>query len=156
MSHPRKKTWSIFNHCYLLHFYHFVIYSALRYGRQKLFLWRGMPGDGSLCTSTPHKMMQDVGVDKLSKVFNFIYFCIGGCNSLFIFHCKYPLVSTQIIQRYDQTELPKVKWLDKLSFRKIEKMNQVCTLTGDLPYFKTHYSEYMTCVVCSGIGGRRI
>ena len=75
---------------------------------------------------------------------------------IFFFHCDDPLVSTQIIQRYDQTELPKVKWLDKLSFRKIEKMNQVCSLNGDRPYFKTHYPEYMTCVVCSGICGRRI
>lgn len=41
---------------------------ALRYGRQKLYLWRGVSGDGAMISSTPHKIMPNKGVDKLTKV----------------------------------------------------------------------------------------
>lgn len=46
------------------------------------------------------------------------------------------------MQRYDQYELPRVKWLDKLSFRRIEKINQDTPdedqlyLIVDLPNFR--------------------
>ena len=89
-------------------------HGALRFGQQKLFIWKGVGGDGAVNSSTPHKIKPDVGIDKITK----------------------------IIQRYDQNELPRVKWLDKLSFRRIEKMNQATPededmyLVIDLPNFR--------------------
>eukprot|EP00462_Mataza_sp_D1_P020946 CAMPEP_0175147654 /NCGR_PEP_ID=MMETSP0087-20121206/16121_1 /TAXON_ID=136419 /ORGANISM="Unknown Unknown, Strain D1" /LENGTH=820 /DNA_ID=CAMNT_0016432885 /DNA_START=12 /DNA_END=2474 /DNA_ORIENTATION=+ len=68
----------------------------LKLGRRKLNLWEDVEGDGSVNTKTPYKTKKAVGMDKLEKT----------------------------IRRYEQKELPKVRWLDSLTLRRIEKMQQ--------------------------------
>jgi len=69
----------------------------LKLGRRKLLLWSGVEGDGlSSKTTTPYKQATAEGMDKLEKA----------------------------LRRYEQKELPTMRWLDKLTLRRIEKMQQ--------------------------------
>ena len=64
----------------------------LKLGRRRLLLHLGVPGDGSLHTSTPYKEGKSSGVPRLE----------------------------QLIWQYDQKDLPcDVKWLDKLALHRI-------------------------------------
>jgi hypothetical protein len=68
----------------------------LKLGRRKLHLWEGKEGDGSIVSSTPYKNKKILpsNMDLLEKR----------------------------ISEYDQKEMPSIKWLDKLTMKRVEKM----------------------------------
>lgn len=68
---------------------------TLRMGRQKLYLWDGMEGDGSPRTRTPGKVKAESDIDRLEK----------------------------LIKKYDRGQIERVPWLDRLTFQAIEKIN---------------------------------
>jgi phosphatidylinositol 3-kinase len=68
---------------------------TLRMGRQKLYLWEGMEGDGNPGTRTPGKVKAESDIDRLEK----------------------------LIKKYDRGQIERVPWLDRLTFQAIEKIN---------------------------------
>lgn len=94
-------------------------HGVLKVGRRYLKLWPGVEGDGSVESSTPHRIPNDE-------------------------NDKHPLVQLEKVMRgYQQKALPNVKWLNKLTQRKIEKMSSsqdhpkrgLCLIV-DFPPFK--------------------
>jgi phosphatidylinositol 3-kinase len=67
----------------------------LRKGRQKLHVWEGTEGDGSVRTKTPGKLYRSNPLDEIEK----------------------------IIKKWSQGRIIHVEWLDKLASRAIEKIN---------------------------------
>lgn len=70
---------------------------ALRKGKQKLIVWPNVQGDGSLESTTPGKTKAQSELDRIEKV----------------------------IKRYDRGQIPRLDWLDKVTFKEIENLKQV-------------------------------
>lgn len=68
---------------------------TLRMGRQKLYVWDGVEGDGTQRTKTPGKLKAESDIDRLEK----------------------------LIKKYDRGQIERVPWLDRLTFQAIEKIN---------------------------------
>lgn len=71
----------------------FTSNNTLRKGKQKLYLWPGVEGDGQSNTSTPSKQRQKDEMDRLEK----------------------------LVKKQESGDIPRIDWLDKLAFREIEK-----------------------------------
>lgn len=69
----------------------------MKLGSRKLFVWPGVQGDGNYDSNTPYKAWERQGMERLDKV----------------------------IRQYDQQELPRIKWLDGLTIKRIEKLQSL-------------------------------
>lgn len=66
-------------------------------GQQRLYIWKGVPADGSSSTSTPASAHQDDERGRLED----------------------------LIRKQERGDLPRNEWLDKLAYRKIEQVHHV-------------------------------
>lgn len=71
--------------------------STLKKGKQRLFLWRGQAGDGSVESETPSKVGLKDEMGRLEK----------------------------LVKKHERGDITRMDWLDKLAFRQIEKIHAV-------------------------------
>ncbi|KAJ1031605.1 hypothetical protein NDA13_001996 [Ustilago tritici] len=77
---------------------------TLKSAQYRLFVWKGVKGDGSVETATPSKvgeMKDEMG--RLEK----------------------------LIKRHERGDLPRVDWLDKLAYRQVEKVHKLESQSSD-------------------------
>ncbi|KAK4048993.1 Phosphatidylinositol (PI) 3-kinase [Microbotryomycetes sp. JL221] len=67
---------------------------TLRKGKQRLFLWRESPADGSVSSDTPSKL--ELAQDEMGRL-------------------------EKLVKRHERGDIVRLDWLDKLAFRQIER-----------------------------------
>ncbi|PWN50000.1 phosphatidylinositol 3-kinase [Violaceomyces palustris] len=77
---------------------------TLKNAQHRLFLWKGLEGDGSAETGTPSKV-GDVQ-DEMGRL-------------------------EKLIKRHERGDLPRIDWLDKLAYRQIEKVHKMESENSD-------------------------
>jgi phosphatidylinositol 3-kinase len=88
---------------------------TLKKGRQRLYLWKDKPADGAAQTTTPSKL-QTEEADELGRLEK-VRFSTSSLN-----RADY---ASKLVKKHQSGDIPRVDWLDKLAFRKIEQIHAV-------------------------------
>ena len=94
-----------------------ALFSTLRRGKHRLFLWPDVEADGSADTRTPSKTEVKDEMGRLEK---------AGFHRILVLRTDLTLLVSQLVKKYERGDLPKEDWLDKLAFRKMEEIHAVC------------------------------
>ena len=106
-----------------------------------LRVWPNRVADGSPNTSTPGKPCDDgkKQMTRLAKVRVYVSINLLLCFTLFIiFNSKYCL---QLAKKHRNGHMPEVDWLDRLTFREIELINELEKRTSDYLYLMIEFPE---------------
>ncbi|OLL26589.1 Phosphatidylinositol 3-kinase vps34 [Neolecta irregularis DAH-3] len=96
--------------------------STLKTGKQKLKLWLGVQGDGSLESKTPGDLYDTTDeMDRLEK----------------------------LMKQHEAGEIPKIDWLDNLAFRQIEKIHKLHAKDSEEHFLYIDFPRFNFPVVLS-------
>ncbi|SAM69012.1 related to phosphatidylinositol 3-kinase [Ustilago bromivora] len=93
---------------------------TLKSAQHRLFVWKGVKGDGSVETATPSKvgeMKDEMG--RLEK----------------------------LIKRHERGDLPRVDWLDKLAYRQVEKVHKLESQSSDRLFLYLDFPRFELPIV---------
>lgn len=94
----------------------------LRQGEHRLYLYREVEADGSLESTTPHDV--DLGpTDEMGRLEGVSW--LGGAVEGAETDRQHHIPFRQLVRKFERGDIPKLEWLDRLTFKEIEKVHAV-------------------------------